>query len=110
MKFEDTGAGFDEVAALLAAHPHAGILVDVRDVQYTPSPSDVRHFVNRHTQITRMSKSPLAVVAPSGVNYGMTRMLCALVEVSGGRAHAFTDLEEAREWLREALRGMPSNA
>lgn len=94
---------FGDVAKVLEQSPEAGILVDVREIDYTPSASDVRHFVSRHEEITRLRRNPHALVAARGVNFGMAMMMCTLIEVTGGKSHAFTKIEEAEHWLLDAL-------
>ena len=101
--FEGSKPVFAEVAKLLEQVPEAGILVDIRGVEYVPSVNDVRHFVSRHEEMTRLWRNPQAMVTSSGVNFGMAMMMSTLIEVSGGKSHAFTNLEEAETWLLNAL-------
>jgi hypothetical protein len=107
--FEASQAVFADTARALESSPEAGILVDVREVQYTPTVSDVRHFVSRHEEMTRLRRNPQALVASQGVNFGMAMMMSTLIEVAGGMSHAFTNLEEAERWLLDALRQRTSS-
>ena len=102
--FEDSDRVFADIEQALAVHPEAGMLIDVQGIQYTPTTSDVRHFVSRHTEITRIGRNPFALVTDPGVNFGMAMMMCTLIEVTGGSAHAFTDPEQAESWLIEELK------
>jgi hypothetical protein len=99
---------FEDVAKLLEQHPEAGILVDVREIRYTPSAQDVRQFATAHSEMTRTRHNAHAVVTAPGVNYGMARMVCTLIEIAGGRSRAFTNLEEAERWLSDAVRNASS--
>jgi len=101
--FETSLPVFTDAARALDQHPEAAILVDVREIRYVPSVSDIRHFVTRHTEMTRGWRNPHALVTASGVNFGMAMMMCTLIEVSGGKSQAFTSLEEAERWLYDAL-------
>jgi hypothetical protein len=107
--FEASQAVFADTARALEASPEAGILVDVREVQYTPTVSDVRHFVSRHEEMTRLRRNPQALVTAGGVNFGMAMMMSTLIEVSGGKSQAFTDREKAEIWLLDALRQRSSS-
>lgn len=100
---------FTEVERVMETSPEAAILADVRDIEYTPSVADVKHFVARHAEMTRLWHNPFALVASRGVNFGMAMMMCTLVEVSGGRSQAFMDREEAESWLLNALRQRSSS-
>jgi len=102
-RFEDSAPVFAEVAQVLEKHPEAAILVDVRGIDYTPTVSDVRHFVSRHEEMTRLWRNPQAMVTAGGVNFGMAMMMSTLIEVSGGRSQAFTDREKAETWLLDTL-------
>jgi hypothetical protein len=101
--FDGAAPVFTDVTAILEECPEAGILVDVRDIVYTPSVSDVRHFVSRHEEMTRTRRNPQAMVTARGVNFGMAMMMSTLIEVSGGRSQAFTDIEEAEGWLLDMM-------
>ena len=108
-RFEDSAPVFRDAAQLLEKHPEAAILVDVREIDYTPTVSDVRHFVSRHEELTRLWRNPQALVTAGGVNFGMAMMMCTLIEVSGGKSQAFTNREEAESWLLDALRQRSSS-
>ncbi|MGH7742159.1 MAG: hypothetical protein ACRENS_09060 [Candidatus Eiseniibacteriota bacterium] len=101
--FDSSLPVFADVARMLEVRPEAGILVDVREIDYTPSVSDIRQFVSRHEEMTRNLRNPHALVTAKGVNFGMAMMMCTLIEVSGGKSHAFTDVGEAERWLLDAL-------
>jgi hypothetical protein len=102
--FEDNVPVFAELERTLDGSPEAAILVDVRGIEYTPSAADVKHFVARHVEMTRVWRNPFALVAARGVNFGMAMMMCTLIEVAGGRSQAFTSREEAESWLLNTLR------
>jgi hypothetical protein len=102
--FEASLPVFTDVEREMERTPEAAILVDVRDVEYTPSVADVKHFVARHVEMTRVWRNPFALVAARGVNFGMAMMMCTLIEVAGGRSQAFTSREEAESWLLNTLR------
>ena len=103
MDFESSPPVFVETAQWLERYPEAAILVDVREALYIPSVSDARHFVRRHNEITMSKRNPHALVTASGVNFGMAMMMSTLIEISGGKSQAFTDLEEAERWLLDEL-------
>jgi len=107
--FEATRPVFSDVERMMQGSPEAAILVDVREIEYTPSVTDVKHFVARHVEMTRVWRNPFALVAARGVNFGMAMMMCTLIEVSGGRSQAFTDREEAENWLLNALQQRSSS-
>ena len=110
--FETARSAMQQVSESLERHLELGlgILIDVRATDYTPSTTEIRHFANRHSEMTQTWKNPAAVVAPAGVRFGMARMMCALIELAGGKCSAFTEPDEARAWLAvevEKLRHAP---
>jgi hypothetical protein len=107
--FEAALPVFTDVERALERSREAAILVDVRDIEYTPSVADVKHFVARHAELTRVWRNPHALVTSPGVNFGMAMMMCTLIEVTGGKSQAFTDREEAENWLLNALRQRSSS-
>ena len=71
---------------------------DVSDVEVTVD--GLRRLAERVAELNPTGRSyKVAVVAPSDVLFGLTRLYEVLNEAAPGEARAFRSLEEATSWL-----------
>ena len=80
------------------------LLMDFRDHAFAPSAADAGVLLDLLRARFRVGVPPVAVVARSGGQFGGTRVLCTLAEMSGCRASAFLTEAEAWLWLRSQLK------
>ena len=80
------------------------LLMDFRGHAFAPSAKEAGALVDRLRARFRSGVPPLAVVARTGGQFGGTRVLCTLAEMSGCRASAFLTEAEAWLWLRAQLK------
>ncbi len=81
--------------------PGYQLLVDARNLNYTPSPSEVYMFAKMHTSIEAFKSRKVAVVVSKISDYGMANMFAALCNLSGVKVEAFLSIQEAELWLAE---------
>jgi len=87
----------------------AALLMDFRAQAFAPSAEDAGLLLE--SLRSRFGGAvPLATVAKEGSQFGGTRVLCTLAELSGCRAAAFLTKAEAWLWLRAQLDGAVRHA
>lgn len=83
-----------------------GLLMDFRAHGFAPSAEEAGALLERLRAQFPVGVPPMAVVARAGGQFGGTRVLCTLAEMSGCRASAFLTEAEAWLWLRAQLQGV----
>jgi len=84
---------------LLRAHRGAGVLFDARAADSAPSPEENREIMEAVSAVASVFASGVAIVLKQGVQYGMARMLQALLERRNVAVAVFTDITAATSWL-----------
>jgi hypothetical protein len=97
--------GYRSAIQSVANHPlfESGyrLLVDARELNYTPSLSEVHMFANMHTSIEAFKSSKVAVVVSKAIDYGLANMFAARCNLSGAKVETFQSMEKAELWLAE---------
>ncbi|MBA4191351.1 MAG: hypothetical protein C0467_25495 [Planctomycetaceae bacterium] len=79
--------------------PGYRILMDVRDVEFTPTTTEIRFFVEFHMSHEALRRSRVAIVVTNLVDFGMANMFATLCELHDAPARGFRSLNAALEWL-----------
>lgn len=79
--------------------PGYRVLVDARDLDYTPTPNETRMFVEFHMSLPSLRTSKVAVVVTKLVDFGMANMFASLCELRDAPVCSFLSLSAAEEWL-----------
>jgi hypothetical protein len=87
----------------------AALLMDFRAQSFAPSAEEAGALLES-LRARFGGGIPLATVAKEGSQFGGTRVLCTLAELSGCRASAFLTKAEAWLWLRAQLDGSERHA
>jgi len=102
---------YDECEALLDElqhHPRlccgVQVYVDGRDVESTPSTSELRAIARDLQPLVERGIGPIAFVTDKTFIYGVARMFSAFAEAMGATVHAFRSEEEAHHWLTEHVK------
>ena len=74
-------------------------IIDLSEVSYVPTPDDVRAFARGFSRLRGQLECMIAVVGRQGAQFGMARMIEALLSVDRVKASAFTSLEDAIKWI-----------
>jgi hypothetical protein len=86
------------------------LLVDLRASDDMPSAIDIRERARRAGALKgRFSGRVAQVFATNGVQYGMGRMYSVFAQEFGIISDAFTSLEEADQWLKDARATPPGS-
>ena len=94
-------AAMDELAARADFVPGYGILCDFRTNDYTPGTTDSTKLAEAYS--SRFSGRPMVVIVSGLLHYGIANMITTIVRLRGSPVAAFREIEEAEEWLDEAL-------
>ena len=83
--------------ANLDAYRDAQILHDMRLVDFNVPLEEIVEVARNHPDQPRNGR--LAVVAATGLGFGMLRVIASIRENTGRKVHAFQDIADALEWL-----------
>ena len=89
----------ERLQALTTPAERAGILFDLRALQYIPSPAEGRYIGERYGQVGSAYGFRMAYLAPPGAQYGVARTVEILSGFRGVEARVFTDEAEALVWV-----------
>ena len=95
-------AALAQCIQLLRAHSGAGVLFDARAATSAPSPAETREIMDVAGGAAPVFVAGVAIVIAEGLQYGMARMLQALLEHRGVAVSVFTDIDAAAVWLGSA--------
>jgi hypothetical protein len=79
--------------------PSSRVVLDLSSVDYIPAADDVRDLARSFVEFARPNQCLMAVVARSGAQFGVARMLEILTSFDGVSAAAFTALADAVAWI-----------
>src|ERR671923_1792553 len=89
------------VASDLAFGPDFGVLCDFREIQYTPSVSELSD-VGRFLGMPGVFKDhKIAMVVSSNAHLALARILATVANAWGTQMSVFTGIAEAEGWLSE---------
>jgi hypothetical protein len=98
----DLAAALDtlqRLAADPALGPGFGVLVDLRDADYTPSIGEARALAAFYASPAGLLGHRLARVVRKPVDYGVGNMIATLAGLRGGQVRTFRSVREALAWL-----------
>jgi hypothetical protein len=81
--------------------PHFKILVDLRNMDFTPSNEEVRIIADVIGRMKEAYRSKVAVVVSGDLHFGLFRVASTYAEIKGFSMTVFRDLDEARAWLAD---------
>ncbi len=93
--------------ALLRRSGPLPVLIDWRDSTPTLTTEEIRHVADAFEPGIPFARQGIAVVAVEGLQYGLARMLQALLENHGLAIGVFSDMNEALAWLHPRRKRPP---
>ena len=94
--------GIEEFSRASGLGPDFGVLLDLRENDYTPSATEAHELTTLYLE--RFRGRPLAMVVARLVQLGVANMISTIAELRGGSVRAFRDREEAEAWLTTEVR------
>ena len=79
--------------------PQYGVLVDLREIEFSPSAPEIEHFGRALGRFKKSFQGRIALLVEGRLMFGLARMTCSVAEANGFPMRPFTDLEEACAWL-----------
>ena len=95
--FESTRDGINEFAKDPRLGPDFGIVLDLRENDYTPSATEAPELT--HLYLEKFRGRPLAMIVSRLVQFGVANMISTIAELRGGSVQAFRDRDEGEKWL-----------
>lgn len=92
-----TSLGIEEFSKDPRLAPGFGVLLDLRENDYTPSAPEAHELTNLY--LDKFRGRPLALVVARLVQLGVANMIATIAELRGGSVRAFRDRNEAEVWL-----------
>jgi hypothetical protein len=92
-----TRSGIDEFSRAPGLEPDFGILLDLRENDYTPSATEAQELTALYLE--KFRGRALAMVVSRMVQLGVANMISTIAELRGGAVRAFRDRQEAETWL-----------
>jgi hypothetical protein len=80
------------------------VYVDGRNVESTPSTSELRAIARDLRPLVERGIGPIAFVAEKPFIYGVGRMFSVFAEAMGATVRAFRSEDEAHHWLTEHVK------
>ena len=80
-------------------HSQYAVLVDAREVDFTPSATEIEHFGRALARFKESFQGRIAVLVDGTLMFGIARMICSVSEANGFPMRPFVDLDEASAWL-----------
>jgi hypothetical protein len=76
-----------------------GVLVDLREMEYSPSVRELIEIASAVINMKSLMQGKIALVTATAFHHQMTQFNVRLVSVVGVRGKAFREMEEARKWV-----------
>ena len=95
--FESTRDGIVEFSKDPRLGADFGIVLDLRENDYTPSATEAPELTSLYLESFR--GRPLAMIVARLVQLGVANMISTIAELRGGSVQAFRDREEGEQWL-----------
>ena len=103
-----TAADNDEMSRALASacelRPSRTVILDLTDVDYVPSADEARNLAKSFARLAKPRQCLMAIVAQSGVQYGVARMIETLSSIEDVTMAAFDSIDEAVAWMQLGVR------
>lgn len=80
------------------------VLFDLRNLAYTPTPSEGRQIADAYGPFAAQRGCRFAYVCTPGFQFGMTRMVELQSQLHGAVTSTFTEFDEALHWLKSGVR------
>jgi hypothetical protein len=87
------------VIAVDCSHEQCGCLVDIRQMDYFPSVSELKEIAFEFIRLRAAFRCGTSFIVTSEKHYQLGRFLAALVDTAGIRMAVFKDPAEAEFWL-----------
>jgi hypothetical protein len=84
----------------LGFNPTFHVLVDLRNMEYMPSTSDVQALVSKLAELKSYFQGRIGIVVSGSFLFGMARMTCLLAETAGFNMIPFKDYDSALQWVQ----------
>ena len=81
------------------AHEQVGCLVDLRELDYFPTVSELKEIAFEFIRLRAAFRRGTAFIVGNDRHYALGRFLAALVDTAGLRMAVFRDAGEAEYWL-----------
>jgi hypothetical protein len=99
--FESTRDGIAEFAQDSRLGSDFGIVLDLRENDYTPSATEAPELTTLYLE--KFRGRPLAMIVSRLVQLGVANMISTIAELRGGSVQAFRDRDEGETWLMAEL-------
>jgi hypothetical protein len=100
--YETSRSGIEEFARAPGLGPDFGVLLDLRENDYTPSAIEAHDLTNLY--LDKFRGRPLAMVVSRLVQLGVANMISTIADLRGGSVRAFRDRKEAEAWLASEVK------
>ncbi len=97
--FREILAAFVTIVERPDFEPHFSVLIDAREIEFTPSGFEIEQFARQLGRFKRDIQGRVAILVKGNLHFGLARMTCSVAEANGFPMRPFTDLEQARSWL-----------
>ena len=84
--------------------PSRTVILDLTDVNYVPSADEARNLAKSFARLAKPRQCLMAIVAQSGVQYGVARMIETLSSIEDVTMAAFDSIDEAVTWMQLGVR------
>jgi anti-anti-sigma regulatory factor len=95
----DNDAMLHALEAACEMRPSRRVILDLSDVDYVPSAAEARGLATSFAKLAKPRQCLMAVVARSGAQYGVARMIETLSSMEDITATAFDSMDEAAAWM-----------
>ena len=95
---------FEALATQQLVPTLAAVLIDLRELQNSPSPAEARLLAEAFGNFAASRGCRIAYVAPPGYPFGAMRMVELQAQIHGAVTATFSDYDEALRWLAGGVR------
>ena len=95
----DNDAMLRALEAACEMRPSRRVILDPSEVDYVPSAAEARSLATSFARLAKPRQCLMAVVARSGAQYGVARMIETLSSLKDVTASAFGTIDEATAWM-----------
>ena len=84
--------------------PSRAVILDLTAVDYVPSAGEARNLAKSFARLAKPRQCLMAIVAESGAQYGVARMIETLSSMDDVTTAAFISMDEAVAWMQLGVR------
>jgi anti-anti-sigma regulatory factor len=95
----DNDAMLHALESACEIRPGSRVILDLSDVDYVPSAAEARGLATSFASLAKPRQCLIAVVARSGAQYGVARMIETLSSLDDVTSAAFGSMDEAAAWM-----------